>query len=405
MGKGALDGVIVIDFGHILAGPVTTKYLADLGATVISIESTARQQGSARLMTPYQGNRPGVNRSGYFAVYTANKYSVTLNLRHPKGMQIAKRLVAKADIVGENFSPGVMARIGLGYEDLKKIKPDIIMVSLSIHGQTGPYAQQRGFGWALAGFVGFTHITGWPDRDPAQVYGAVTDMIAPPFAAASLLGALLYRRRTGKGQYLDLSENETSLHFLAPLLLDYSVNKKIAGRMGNSCSYAAPHGVYRCKGDDRWCAIAVFTDAEWEAFCKVLGNPSWTKDPKFSTILGRKGNEDELNKFVEAWTSNFTPEEVMNLMQRAGVAAGIVENTRDLIEDSQFKARNYFWWLEHPEIGLFPHFGESFELSKTPVEPRMPAPCLGEHNEYVCCQLLGMSDEEFVQLSAEGVFE
>ena len=404
MAKSVLDGVMVIDFGQILAGPITTKYLAALGATVINIESTTRHN-AIRATTPYKDNIPGLNRSGYFALYNANKYSITLDLKHPKGIEVVKRLIAKADIVSDNFVPGVMARLGLSYEDLKKIKPDIIMVSLSIQGQTEPYSQQRGLGTALAGFAGFTHITGWPDRDPAQVYGAVTDLIAPPFAVVGILGALLYRHRTGKGQYLDLSQNEASLQFLAPLLVDYLVNGKIAGRTGNSCAYAAPHGVYRCKGDDRWCAIAVFTDAEWEAFCRVLGNPAWAKHPKFSTLSDRKANEDELNKLVEAWTSNFNPEEVMTLMQADGVAAGIVQNSRDLIEDPQLKSRNYYRWLEHPEIGLCPHMGESFELSKTPVELRTPAPCLGEHNEYVCCQLLGMSTEEFAQLFAEGVFK
>jgi crotonobetainyl-CoA:carnitine CoA-transferase CaiB-like acyl-CoA transferase len=175
--------------------------------------------------------------------------------------------------------------------------------------------------------------------------------------------------------------------------------------MGNSCSYAAPHAVYKCRGDERWCAISVFSDAEWKAFCQVMGNPAWTENPEFATLLGRKQNEEELNRLVEQWTTNHSAEEVMEAMQKAGVAAGLAENGEDLHKDPQLKHRHHFWMLEHPEMGVTSYDGPPFRLSKTPAELHMHGPCVGEHNEYVYTQLLGMSDEEFIELLSEGVFD
>ena len=404
MAHGALENVIVVDFGWILASPMTSKYLADLGAKVIRIESLHKPDG-LRTSTPYKDNIPGINRSGYFAVYNPNKYSMALNLKHPKGVEIAKRLIAQCDVVTENFTPGAMKRIGLGYESLKKIKPDIIMISLSMLGQTGPYANHLGLGVQLTGLTGFTHITGWPDRGPVQPYAGVTDACSPSLAASAVIAALLYRRKTGKGQYLDLSQNEASIHYLAPLMLDYFTSGRVAYRSGNKHQNAAPHGVYPCQGDDRWCAIAVFTDQEWEAFCNVLGNPAWASESKFATVLDRKKNEEELNTLIAEWTKKHTAEEVMHLMQAAGVAAGVVRAPDDLLEDPQLIHRKHLWYIQHSELGNYHHLGESFQLSETPVEARMPAPRLGEHTEYVCTQIMNMSDHEFIELLGDGVFE
>lgn len=214
----ALGDVIVIDFGWILAAPVTSKFLADLGATVIRVESVHKLDG-IRTTPPFRDNRPGIDRSGYFAMYNPNKYSMALNLKHPKAVGVAKRLIAKSDVVIENFVPGAMKRLGLDYENLAKIKPDIIMLSLSMLGQTGPYAKHLGFGIQLTGLTGFTHITGWPDRDPVQPYAGVTDACAPNLAAGAVIAALIHRRKTGKGQYLDMSQNEASIQYLSPLCL------------------------------------------------------------------------------------------------------------------------------------------------------------------------------------------
>jgi benzylsuccinate CoA-transferase BbsF subunit len=400
----ALESIVVANFGWVLAAPVTGKYLADLGAKVIRVESVHRPD-PLRTNTPYKDNIPGLNRSGYHALYNANNYSMALNLKHPRGVEVAKRLVAKSDIVIENFTPGSMKRLGLDYEEIKRVKPDIIMISLSMQGQTGPYASYLGFGNQLTGLTGFTHLTGWPDRDPVQPYAGVTDACGPSLAAAAVIAALFYRQRTGKGQYLDLSQNEASVHYLAPLMLDYFTSGRIANRSGNRCGFAAPHASYPCKGNDRWCTIAVFTDQEWEAFCNVLGNPAWTRESKFATVLGRKKNEEELDRLISEWTKGHTAEEIMRLMQAAGIAAGIVSEIEDLLEDPQLNYRKHIWWMNHSTLGEYPHLGESFQLSETPVEGRMAAPQLGEHTEYICTQIMGMSDNEFISLLQDGVFE
>jgi len=312
-------------------------------------------------------------------------------------------MVRWADIVAENFAPGMMERWGIGYEDLKQIKKDIILLRCSLQGQTGSHASQPGLGTHLVSFAGFTHFTGYAEGDPMQPFGAYTDLIAPYFALVALLGALLYRKRTGYGQCIDLSQYEASLQFLSPALMDYVANGREGIREANSSPCAAPHGAYPCKGDDRWCVIAVTSDTQWHSFCDALGNPPWTKNPAFATLLGRKANEENLNALVEEWTSKRTAEDVMATLQKAGVPAGIVKSPADLLQDPQLKHRGQFWMMNHPELGLFPHFGQPYELSATPARPRMPSPCLGEHTEYVCKELIGMSDKEFMELVNDGV--
>jgi len=354
---------------------------------------------------PFKDNVSGLNRGSYFANYGANKYSLSLNLKHPKGLAVAKRLVTWADVVCENFTPGTMADLGLSYDNLKKMKPGIIMISTCNLGQTGPLAQQPGFGTQLVSFAGLTQLSGWPDRLPAQPYGAYTDLIAPRFAIAGLVAALDYRRRTGRGQHLDVSQLETAIHFLAPVMLDYAVNGQEWTRSGNRCPQAAPHGVYPCRGEDRWCAIAVFSDQQWQVLCRIIGYTELEHDPRFDTLANRKQNEDELDRLIGLWTREHQAEEVMHLLQRAGVACGVVETGQDIHEDPQLQHRHHLQVLNHPEIGLHSYDTQSFQLSETPARLGRPGPCLGEHNEYVCKNFLGMSDDEFVTLLNEGVFE
>jgi benzylsuccinate CoA-transferase BbsF subunit len=314
-----------------------------------------------------------------------------------------KRLIGWADVVVDSFAGGTMEKWGLDYDNLKKIKPDIIMLRTCMHGHTGPLAEQHGQGFILTALSGLDAVTSWPDRPPAGLYGAFTDHIAPLFNAVSLLAALDYRRRTGKGLYIDQSQHETVLHWIIPLLLDYTVNHRELKANGNRLDYAAPHGIYRCQGDDRWCAIAVFTDDEWASFCKAINNPKLAENPKFATLLNRKENEAELDSIVEAWTIKHAPEEVMDKLQKAGVAAGVVSNSKDQAEDPQLEHYQFFHKLEHPEIGEAPiYHGPIFRLSKTPYKLGRP-PLMGEDNAYVYTKILGIPDEEFVQLLAEEV--
>jgi crotonobetainyl-CoA:carnitine CoA-transferase CaiB-like acyl-CoA transferase len=404
MTKQVFEGIKVADFAWVIVGPRSTQHLAEHGATVVRIESTTHPE-TLRMAGPFRENKPGVNRSAFYPRYNTNKYGVSLNLNHPKARDIALKLVEWADIVSESFPPGRMKKWGLADEDLVKVKPDIIMFSACNQGQTGPHAKQPGYGVQLASLAGFTNLTAWPDRVPGGIYGAYTDFVSPHFIVATLAAALDYRRRTGKGLYIDNSQLECGVQFLSPVIMDYMANGRVWKARGNRVPHAAPHGIYRCQGDDRWVAIAVSTDDEWESFCRVMGSPKWTEDPKFSTLAGRKDNEDELEARVEEWTSQFEAEEVMQKMQEAGVAAGIAAKSEDVYNNPQLKHRRHFWEMEHPEVGKLPWEGPPFILSKTPAEPKKPAPCLGEDNDYVYTELLGLSDEEFVQLMSEGVFE
>jgi benzylsuccinate CoA-transferase BbsF subunit len=245
---------------------------------------------------------------------------------------------------------------------------------------------------------------GFPDEEPISPMVAYTDYCVPHFAASALISALDYRNKTGNGQLIDVSQFEAGLQLIAPLLLDYSTSGMEASANGNSCEYAAPHGVFRCKGEDRWCAITVFTDAEWQNMCKTMGNPEWTSNDEFSTLMERKKHESKLNHLVEQWTSQYEPEHIMALLQQAGVAAGVVQNAEDICNDIQLKERECFWRGNHKELGRFSYLGQPSRLSMTPAKLYRDAPSLGEHNEYICLEILGMSEAEYDQYLIAGAF-
>jgi len=396
-------GLKVVEFGAYAAGPVVGKHLADFGADVVHVESVSRPDGFRMQYPPYTDNKPGVNRSGCFAICNNNKYGITLNLKASGALDVAREMIAWADIVIENFTPGTMNRLGLGYETLMEIKPDIIMLSTCNQGQTGPHAHHPGFGSQLTSLTGFTNLTGFPDGMPSILYGPYIDFIGVGYGVIAVVAALDYRRRTGKGQYIDLAQYENGLQFLAPTLLDYVVNERVAERMGNHCQHAAPHGVYPCKGDDRWCALSVFSDEEWIRFCKCVDRPEWATDPRFVTLGARKENEDEIDRLITEWTSIFTAEQIMERLQSAGLRAGVVNTSRDLYTDPQMVHRGIWWKQTHPEMGDFHYEGPPFILSNTPAQPKMPSPCLGEHNYQFFVEMLGIDEEKFNQLIENGV--
>jgi benzylsuccinate CoA-transferase BbsF subunit len=405
MDKSVFSGIKIVGYSWAMVGVLTMKYFADYGATVIRIETSTRPDVS-RTSPPFKDGKPGMNRAGYFNYFSANMLGMTLNMSNPLAFGVAKKLIAQADIVMENFTPGVMEKWGLGYEALKEIKPDIIMLRQNGFGVTGPYAHLAAFGMVLAAVAGLPNFIGWPDRGPLPVgVGAYTDCISPRFASAAVIAALEYRNRTGRGQLLDLSQFETATYFILPAILECAANGKEPLLMGNACPYSVPHGVYPCKGKDRWCTIAVMNDEQWAQLCQVIKKPEYIHDARFDTLLHRKENEKEVDALVESWTAQFTPEEVMAQMQSAGVPSGVVENAADLYADPQLRQRGLFWPMHHSEMGLFTHLGANFRLSETAAEPKMPSPCLGEHSEYVCTKILGMSDDEFVKLLQAGVFE
>ena len=398
----AFEGLKVADFSWYALGPLNAKFLGDHGATVIRIESSTRLD-NLRIVGPFKDGVFGVNRSGYFNDFNSSKYGMTLDITKPKGIEVAKKLAAWADIVIENFTPGTFQKWGLGYAELKKINPGVIMLSASTQGQYGPYALIPAYGHVAQAIAGLNHLTGWPDGEPVGPYGPYTDFFSPGVLSTVLVAALDYRRRTGKGQYIDATSVETTIHALETAILDYTANGRIQSRMGNRIPRAAPHGAFPCQGEDRWCAIAVFTDEEWADFCKAVGEP-WTEDVRFSTLVGRKQNEDELEGLIGNWTMNYSAEEVMVTLQHAGVAAGVVQNAKDLHEDAQLKHRRHFWHLDHADCGPVAFSGPPMRFSKTACELR-PAPLLGQHNEYVLKEFLGLSDNEIAEVVIAGVLQ
>ncbi len=397
-----LEGVNVLDFGQAIAGPVSARHLANHGATVIHVESIARPDMTRTTREVARSTPTNPDFRPTNAHYNTSKLSIMLNLKHPQARPVIDRLIGWADVVNENFSPGTMDRLGLSYENICKIRPDVIMVSSSIFGQDGPYAHLGGVDGIANAASGRTYLAGWPDRAPVTPGSApYGDMVHPLFVAMAVVAALDYRRRTGKGQYIDASMFEVCAHSIGPALLDWQIGHRSIERNGNRIPNAAPHGVFRCSGDDRWCAIAVFADDEWKAFCRVIGEPEWTE--RFSSLELRKENEEELEGLVAEWTSKHAAEEVMHMMQRAGVAAGVVQNARDLIEaDPQLREREFLVPLVHPVMGEFGHPTPPFKLSKTKARITT-SPCLGEHTHYICTELLGVSDAEFVELIQQGV--
>jgi len=409
MARNPLEGTNVLDFCWVAVGPMTTRYLAEHGATVVRVESSKRPE-TLRRAAPFKDGIPGLNRSGYFANYNPNKYGITIDMRHPRARDLVLRMVSWADLVTENFTPGTMESWGLGYKELKEVNPRIIMFSTSMLGRGGPMESQPGFGPVMASLSGLTHITGWPDRDPVNPYGAYTDFIVPRFAVASILAAMDYRRRTGQGMHLDMSQLEASLHFSAPFLLDYSVNGREQSRTGNRDQRAAPHGVYPCKGEDRWIAIACSIDEEWLALSQIIVETgqtaeSWPYQERFSTFLGRKAWEGELDQLIGKWTREWNALELMDTLQRARVPAGVVNDCRDLFEDAQLKHRGHFQYLEHPEIGPYASDRSEFNLSRTPGRLDRPAPLMGQHTEYALREIIGLSEEEYRSLKDDGVLE
>jgi len=401
-----LAGLKILDFCWVAMGPMTTKYLAEYGATVIRVESGKRPE-TLRRAAPFKDAIPGLNRSGYFANYNGNKYGITIDMRHPQARDLVLRIVAWADVITENFTPGTIESWDLGYDVLKIANPEIIMFSTSMLGRGGPMEKQPGFGAVLSSLAGLTNIIGWPDRGPVNPYGAYTDFICPRFAVSSILAALDSRKRTGEGIHLDMSQLEASIHFSAPILMDYIVNNREPTLMGNRHHAAAPHGVYPCNGDDRWIAIACFADDEWSNLRKVMSclGSDLPEPERFATLLGRKTNEDDLEQLISQWTAQWNAPELMDTLQQAGVPAGVVNDCRDLFEDAQLQHRGHFQYLDHPEMGPYASDRSEMNFSLTPGKLDRPAPLMGQHNEYVLRELIGVSEDDFQSLVSDGVLE
>jgi benzylsuccinate CoA-transferase BbsF subunit len=410
---GPLAGIRVADFTWVWAGPYCTMNLAHLGADVIRIESETRLCVS-RLTPPWFGGQFGFNRSGYFNQYNQGKRSVTLNLKEARAREAALRIAARCDVVINNFAAGVMDRLGLGYRDLVRVRPDVIGVSLTGYGDSGPLRDYVAYGPAqvpLSGMSALTGYRGWPPMHVGFSYG---DPNAGSHAAFAILAALYHRERTGEGQYIDMSQWECTMALIGEAILDYTMNGHQPERAGSRDSAMAPHGVFRCRDMaepiagrpvDMWIAIAAADDAEFARLAAAIGRPELASDARFATLAGRRRNEDELEAIISAWTAARFAGEAAEHLQQAGVAAAVCATSRDLAEDPHLNARGFFVELEHPELGRAKHAGIPWRMSETPSAVRSPAPMLGQHTDEVLIEVAGYSVAEVAELRAAGALK
>ena len=403
-GAQALAGVKVAEFGAYAAGPHVGKLLANFGARVVHVESRRRPDGFRLEYPPFTDGVPGVDRGGCFAHFNDSKYGVTLDLHSEAGRELARRLVAWADIVIENMRPGVMRRLGLGYEAAQALNPGVVMLSSCNMGQTGPRANTPGFGSQLSSLAGFCGLTGTPEGPPMLLYGPYIDFIASTMGAAAVLAGLDQRRRTGRGAWIDLSQYETGLHFVAGALLDYHVNGTVAARKGNRDDEAAPHEVYRCAGG-RWLALSCWSDAEFGRLAQAIGRPEMAADPRFAARAQRQAHCVELDRAIAAWCAARDADSAAMLLQDARVHAYPVNTMADLFRDPQLAHQHVWRRRHHGVMGERAYCFPAFDLVDTPGEITSAAPLLGAHNETVFREFLGMSAAEYAACDAQGAFQ
>lgn len=406
--KFPLEGLRILDLSFVFSGPFATRILADMGAEVIKIESAVRSGRGGTNPQPdaiYPDNDPGerpYNRSAFYNELNRNKFAITLDLSKKEGKEVFKKLVKISDVVLENFSPRVMKNFGLDYSVLREINPKLIMVSISGYGATGPYRNYVSYGPGIEAMTGLSQLTGYKDGPPMRLGVALADAVAGFHAAYATLLALRWRRLTGEGQHIDISLREPLTCFLAEAILDYTMNGRKGGQMGN-CHPRFLQGCYRCKGEDNWVAISVTSDEEWKGLCQAFGNPFWTEKEKFAEMESRLENQDEIDELIEDWTGRYEAYEAMHILQKNGVRAGAVLKVSEMLKDPHFRERGFFESVSHPEAGTHLQPGMPWKFSRTSGKIRRPAPCFGEHNEYIFKELLGMSDEEIAKLKWEGI--
>ena len=404
---GPLEGVRIIEMGQLIAIPFAMKMLADMGAQVIRLESVARLE-SYRSDSVYQNDVSGEfwNKGANFYEQNRNKLGVTLDLSKPEGLQVLRNLVSIADVFSENFTPRVIKNFGLEYEDLRKIKPDIIMVSSTGYGFYGPWSNFGATGPATEGAAGLAYQTGYLGGGPVMAEIPYTDYTSGEHTVFAVMAALMHRLRTGQGQFVDISQTQATSSTIPEVLMDFSANGRSGHRIGNQDIVMSPHGCYPCRGDDRWITIAVATDEEWQAVCRVLGQNGWAADPRFEDSLSRWKNRDELDALIGTVTSTWDAHELMHALQKDGVAAGAVLDSKDLLFDPHLGQRNFYEVVPHHEstgIPPLPYAGRPWKLSKTPAVNNQPAPLMGEHNNLVLSGLLGKSAEEMAELEEAGI--
>lgn len=402
MFQNALKGIRVADFSWIWAGPYAASLLAYMGAEVIKIESRSRIDQTRKGTIMDTDNFDGLNYSPTFNNANLNKKGVSLDISTPEGSTLAKKIVAECDVVISNMRPGKMEKLGLGYENLKKVKPDIIMIESSGFGSTGPYRAYAGFAPIFASFGGLAYVTGYEDGEP-NVMSGVQDLRVGTVSAFITLTALVNRQKTGEGQYIDLSSSECMSTLIGPELMEYTMNGRNAKRNGNQDAIMAPHNVYRCRGDDKWISIAVGNNEEWRTLCEVMGSPEWCRKPEYEDAFGRYADRHEIDEKIGEWTVNFEHEELMKKLQAVGVAAMPSFDAEEILTDPHTKARGLFTTVHHPKIGEQVVMGPAWKFSETPAKVMKAGPLMGENNEEIFCDLLKMPKEQFEKLKEEKI--
>jgi len=395
-----LDGYRVVDFSWVWAGPLLGMVLADMGAEVIKVE-TEKRLDSARL-TPGRST-VGPETDFVFHSMNRNKLGITVDMSDPRGAALIRELVEISDVAVENFSPKGLRNLGLEYASLREVNPKLVMISLPAAGQYGPLSDIVTYAPSLGALCGYSSLIGYPGERVLGEQTPYLDVNSAIHGAFAVLAALYYRERTGKGQYIDMAQIEVGASAIGEAFMEYFMNGRVMGTMGNRNPAMAPHNNYPCKGDDKWVSIAVKTDEEWRSFCDAIGNPPWTQDTRLGDGLDRLRNQDELDRLISAWTIEFTYYEVMDNLQKAGVAAAPCLDLSERFSDPHFEERETHLQVEHPATGGDIIAGIPFKLSETPCEVRRPAPLLGQHNEYVFGELLGKTREEIAQLIEDKV--
>lgn len=403
MTGGPLSNIRVADFTWVGAGPFLTKPLADHGADVIKIESRTRTD-PIRWMEPFRDGVPGINRSGYFANRNSSKRSICLDLKSSVGRQLALKLIEHSDVVVNNFAAGTMNRLGLGYGSARAVKPDIVYLEMPMQGNTGPQHGFRGYGLTIGAMSGFLATSGWPDRAPLGTGTNYPDHAPNPLhAVIAVLAALRRRRKTGRGEYIELSQLESTINAIGPAILEDQLTPAGFIRHGNRDPRYAPHGVYRCAGVERWCAVAVSSDDEWDVLCRVLPELRSRLTVQFAEHVYRLEHSEEIDRVLSDLMGNLDAKFVATQLSERGVAAAAVLDARDLLNDPQLVSREHWVTLDHPEMGPSVYDAPPYRLSRTPGRLRAAAPLLGADSRDVAMGLLGLTEAEFEQFRDEGI--
>ena len=413
MSKDALRQLRILDLTQVAVGPYTTFLLGFMGAEVIKIESISRMDISRGQAKPtpkgyrvYPDDDPGErpwNRAGHHVHRNVNKLSLTLDLATERGRELCLNLATVCDAIIENFRASVMDRLGLGYDVLSKVNPQLIYLKVSSQGATGPEKDYGSLGSTLEQTAGLASITGYEDGNPLMTNETFPDPVAGIVAVGALMAALRQRRKSGKGSFVDFSQREVTITMLGESIVDYSLSGRVAGPMGNRHATFEPQNVYPCLGDDKWVAISVRSDEEWIGLCRAIGQPNLAQDARFDSASARRSNRTEVDQIISQWTQGRDHYQAMHIFQAHGVPAGAVAKGGEIIDDPHLEARGFWDVVDHPEVGRYKQVTTPWRLSKNPRKAATPAPGLGEHNGYVLGDILGLSNQEIEELEEQGI--